>query len=270
MELAEQERTKLHKNLLYIMDEIHRICVENSINYSLFYGSLIGAVVHEGFIPWDDDIDIVMFKEDYLRFVNVCQHNLRSDFFLQSTKTEKGYLVPGQTKVRLNGTVLLEEVDAFRNIHHGVSVDIVVFEDTDENFRNVKKTKYYFSLFKDKYYYHAARKSYSIKGLIYHTMRRVLPPFTIKRTALSFEKWATQIQDSHSKYVFLPYSYPPDIYRREWLDEFRLYTFEGRQYMGFKKYDQILKVRYPSYRVIPPIDEQKTNHSYSSIVLKEL
>ena len=270
MELSIHQHKQLQQNLLYIMDEIHRICIKHNIKYSLFYGSLIGAVVHRGFIPWDDDIDLAMSKNEYRRFKEACLRELGSDFFFQTPETEAEYLVPLQTKIRLNNTLLLEEIDAFRNIHHGVSVDIVCFEDIDDNFSNLKKTKFYFSLFKDKYYYHVGKRHYSLKGLIYHSMRRALPPFTIRRTARAFVKCASQYHNSESEFVFFPFSYQDDVYRREWVNEYRLYAFEGRQFMGFARYDEILKVRYPSYMIIPPVSERRTNHQYCKVRLLDM
>ena len=72
---------KLHSVLFEMLEEIDRICSENGIKYSLFAGSALGAVRHSGFIPWDDDLDIVMMRPDYERFLRIAEKELRPEFF---------------------------------------------------------------------------------------------------------------------------------------------------------------------------------------------
>lgn len=84
--------SNLHKLLLMIADEIDRICTKNQIPYTIASGTLLGAVRHEGFIPWDDDFDISMIRKDYIRFEKACQNELdTSKFFLQTESSEEFY-----------------------------------------------------------------------------------------------------------------------------------------------------------------------------------
>ena len=73
---------KLHKSELKILDEIDRICKKNNIKYFFMGGSLLGAVRHQGFIPWDDDIDLAMPRKDYDLFVSIAPSQLSKDFLL--------------------------------------------------------------------------------------------------------------------------------------------------------------------------------------------
>lgn len=82
------------KVMLKILVEIHRICVENDITYWLEAGTLLGAIRHKGFIPWDDDCDVSMPRKDYERFLQIAQEKLPETMFLQTKETDKEYPLP--------------------------------------------------------------------------------------------------------------------------------------------------------------------------------
>ena len=82
IKITEEQRERIRKIQLEMLREVHRICEENHIKYVLGYGTMLGAVRHKGFIPWDDDVDILMLRKDYRRFREACKKELppkRSD-----------------------------------------------------------------------------------------------------------------------------------------------------------------------------------------------
>ena len=99
---------KVQDTELEIVLEIDRICREENIEYYLYYGTLIGAVRHGGFIPWDDDIDIVLFREDYDKLMKVLPEKLGEKYWLQNYDTDEEYWHL-YAKVRKKGTLYKEK-----------------------------------------------------------------------------------------------------------------------------------------------------------------
>ena len=86
------EKRKLQMLILSIAEDVTTICDENNIEYFMDGGTQLGAVRHKGFIPWDDDIDLAMKREDYDRFLRICEMNLdKNKYFLQTEGTENNY-----------------------------------------------------------------------------------------------------------------------------------------------------------------------------------
>ena len=114
----------LHLAELYILDELKRICNKHGLRYFLYGGTLLGAVRHKGFIPWDDDIDIVMPREDYDRFQKIAIDELGEDFFLQNNNTDHEFNLLF-SKIRLNNTYVREEKFDGKKMHQGIFIDIL-------------------------------------------------------------------------------------------------------------------------------------------------
>lgn len=112
---------------LKIAKEIKRICDKNNIDYILDSGTLLGAVRHNGFIPWDDDMDIAMTRKNYSKFIEVAKLELSKEFFLQTWDTDRNYPMPF-AKVRLNGTKYIENVFEKAVMHQGIYVDIFPYD----------------------------------------------------------------------------------------------------------------------------------------------
>lgn len=112
---------------LDIAKEIKRVCEENDIKYHLDSGSLLGAVRHKGFIPWDDDMDFGMLREDYEKFLLIAQSELGEGYFLQTWKTDSNYPY-AFAKIRKLGTVFQETAMINSSAHNEVFVDIFPYD----------------------------------------------------------------------------------------------------------------------------------------------
>jgi len=137
----------LRKAQLIMLDmliEFDTICKKHQLQYWLDSGTLLGAVRHQGFIPWDDDIDISMPIEDYQRLLEIANCELSREIFLQNTQTDKNFKFD-YTKLRSNKANIIEfhEKDKAVEYHQGVFVDIfpmLAIENTDDNKKQYDST----------------------------------------------------------------------------------------------------------------------------------
>ena len=131
--MAKNDLRNLQLKMLEMIKYIDRLCKENNIEYYIIFGSALGAIRHQGFIPWDDDFDIGMTYENYLKFIEVCDKKLdKKKYFLQNKDTEKEYYLSFM-KLRDITTTLIEEGNLDKNITYGVYIDIFPFVGIPKN-----------------------------------------------------------------------------------------------------------------------------------------
>lgn len=120
----------LHSCLMKIILEVDRVCEKNNITYFLGGGTLLGAVREGKLLPWDDDADLMMKREDYDKFCSLAEDELQTDFFIQNHKTDPHSHRP-YVRVRLNNTVMATEFSShFPSSHQGIFVDIFCHDKT--------------------------------------------------------------------------------------------------------------------------------------------
>ena len=127
-------RKKIWKIELDMLEEFIALCDRHNLRWFLIAGSLIGAIRHKGFIPWDDDIDIAMFRDDYIRFLRIASKELKHPLFLQSTYTEAA--CPYEfAKIHNSETTAIDTVLAKqgRDINAGIFIDIFPIDGVDDS-----------------------------------------------------------------------------------------------------------------------------------------
>lgn len=131
---ADQQRTldKLHDRLLGIMCDFDRICRENGLEYFLYGGTLLGAVRHGGFIPWDDDVDIAMRREDFERLGEIIRRECPDRYFWQTCFTDPAYPMLF-AKIRAKGTFIRESKWDDRRMNKGIYIDILPLDRFPKN-----------------------------------------------------------------------------------------------------------------------------------------
>lgn len=149
---------KLQNTELDILCEIDRVCKKNDIKYFIMYGTLLGAVRHKGFIPWDDDIDIAMPIEDYERFLKIASKELRSKYIIDHIENNKKYYLPF-AKIKNIKTTFIEKNAVNYDGNNGIWVDIFPYY----NYKINKKSKLFKVKFKIILFFHAIMLRHSLK-----------------------------------------------------------------------------------------------------------
>lgn len=120
---TDDELCRLRQIQMDMYREIRSICERHAISHVATGGSALGAVRHNGYIPWDDDLDIAMMREDYDRFLRCAREEIDPRYFVQNADTDPHY---GNyfTKIRCNGTLFVQNSDKNDKSHHGIFIDV--------------------------------------------------------------------------------------------------------------------------------------------------
>lgn len=136
-EYEPQTLSNLQATELEILEKIKEICDLNNIGYCLIYGSLIGAVRHQGFIPWDDDMDIAMFRDDYEKFKVIFNQQAGANFYFHTSENTKGYS-SAVGRVMKVGTKCIPYCYRKAKFEYGVYIDIFVMDKATHAMKKIK------------------------------------------------------------------------------------------------------------------------------------
>lgn len=261
---------KLHACQLLIGEEIKRLCEKHGIRYFMIAGTLLGAVRHGGAIPWDDDMDIGMLREDYERFLQVAATDLDERFFLQTTATDPHYGLPF-AKVLLCGTVLTEANGGSR-ARHGIFVDVFPFdvapEDEDEAKRHDKRTYFYKRLLLAKRNYQVSNKGEYVKKTVYFLLSVLALFWRGDKLCAKLDAEITRYNGQTSRKIVNiggAYGYKKETILREWVEETVDLPFDGSALAAPAQYKAYLEAFYGDYMTPPPEDKRYNRHSVTEL-----
>lgn len=259
---------KVQLTLLEIAKEIKRVCEENDIRYFLYRGTFLGAVRHQGFIPWDDDMDFAMLREDYDRFCRIAPEKLGSNFVFQNWHTDERYALPFG-KVRKRGTVYVESKCAVLE-ENGLYIDIYPLDyapaqqDRDALAKKLLHT-FRVKLMKSGYTpWKEEEKTILYKRVGYIPYQAAAMLTTHQKLIGAYEKALRAPEKSDTLYEqsALPVTYYFDLSH---YSETAMYPFEDTFFPGPKDYHRVLSALYGDYRKLPPEDQRENRHQIKEI-----
>ncbi len=248
---------------LEILRELKRVCDANGINYYLAFGTCLGAVRHKGFIPWDDDVDVLMFYDDVQKLMKV-RKQFKSNFFLQSKGTDPEFDC-SLLRLRNSNTTCIEKEEVGLDINHGVFVDIYPLYYAPKSkwglTVNIWRSWLYRLLIAERVPYNHGKMMKIISSVVLGLFKGEARKKQINnfKRALCNPKDNGYVLDYYGLDVtlFSATCYPSECFRKP-----AEIMFEGELFKAPTDPDLFLKTRYGDYMKLPPEEKQVPHHSY--------
>ena len=253
-------RKKIWAICIDLLLEFDRVCKKNNLTYYLSYGTLLGAIRHKGFIPWDDDVDVMMPRNDYNKLISLYSE-FKDPYFLQNPYTDKDCYF-SYLKLRNKKTTYINTPFAFNNYCFGIMLDIFPIDNWIENGGTERHNKIKKSIFNLSTWMRKNNPNLSEKDLNRVKELPEIQPLTewkkIQNIAQSFNDVKTDCVCSSCLTV---YSLNKSVWKKVWFKDTVEVNFEGYTFPAPAKYDKLLTTIYGNYNIFPPKEERGNWHS---------
>lgn len=256
---------ELKKIQLDILEVIDNFCREHNIHYTLACGTMLGAVRHKGYIPWDDDIDIYLTRSDYNKLIDWFPESIDSIALISMERNNKWNRSYAQAYN--NKTILKECID--NSIDRGVCIDVYPLDrvpDNDGDWLSYnKKRRMLIHLYEIKYI-KLVKERTIMKNAILLIGKLLLLPFSSRFLAHLISKYAQIHNNKGYKRLFecVQGMLQKKPFSSSLMEEFEAIPFEDRKFMAMKDYDAYLKNGYGNYMQLPPEEKQVSHHLFKA------
>lgn len=257
--LYELQRTELE--ILKVVDDF---CKNHNIEYSLYAGTALGAVRHRGFIPWDDDVDIIMTRDEYEKFYDEWNKSGIEGYYFQVPDYDNGKTSNiNHCKVRKDNTILLSQGEDINVDHNGVWIDIFILDKIKDNYLS-KLYIYTWATIRNIFSRNriGIQTNYLVKILFNICMKipRRIKNYILKKSNIKIRRFNNLIDN----YIWVDLAtikafkicYPKNL-----TENFIDIKFEDCNMQIFKDYNLLLELEYGDYMKFPPVEEQVCKHN---------
>lgn len=247
---------EFHNRLLEIMKQVHKICMDNNIQYTLIGGSLIGAIRHQGFIPWDDDMDIGMTWDNYVRFLQIIKNYKHEWLEFDYPDSRRDYY-QAFIKAYDSRTTFVEEQHSLKQAR-GIFIDIMPFSNAGNSFRyaclNFQFHKLLLAFYRRKGYDLGKSR---IKEISFSFVGKI---FSNHFWNFLINKHYKCLNRKETIYVSDMDGNTKGIVKADYFQNYKLVKFENCSLMIISRYDDYLKHVFGNYMQLPPLEEQVPHH----------
>ena len=259
--MKELSRDELRETQISILDYFASICQKYNLTYWLHFGTLLGAVRHKGYIPWDDDIDVAMLREDYEKLIKVFSSIKNGRYRFSCVENDPECMYP-MGKLIDESTVLYEVGEA--GIKIGVYIDVFVYDnapmDELERKKAFERLDFYGRLRKYQLPWGEAELSFKRIGAL--TLKKVIGLLPRQYFTRKIVRIAEKYRNEDTGYVYNitdPYYYNRTVVEKSLFTKQTEVEFEGKIFKAPADYDKLLRILYGDYMKIPSIEEQQAS-----------
>jgi len=267
VQMNEKELRQLQMIQLEMLMEVDRICKKCGIKYNIIAGTLLGAIRHGGYIPWDDDADVALLRYEYEKFRKACRTELDTTrFYFQDHRNTKGYRW-GYGKLRRKGTLFIRENQEHMIYQQGIFIDIFPLDGVPDYhlLRSVKN----FECFCVRKVLWAKVGKIAESNFLKRQVYKLLDQIPEKVIFQYYHRMIWSANRKNTRMVrILMFPTPNNEYGyyRNWYENSVDTKFEGKIFSGIKDYDSYLAFKYGDYMKIPPKEKRKV-HPISKLKL---
>ena len=273
-ELTNHEMQKVELDVLRVLA---KICEEQGLDYFLMYGTLLGAARHKGFIPWDDDLDIMMKRPNYEKLLKyLMEHEeelMPYKLFSNRNNLEYPFMIARFCDTRYQYVGNNE-----KDCGMGIFVDIYPLDGAGHSWKEVKRNGNYYR-FLSSMCFLASRERFFLDHEEYSSKRSIKQtiikfPLYIIAKALGVKFWFNRLEPLKDKYKYedclyvgpttWQSDYKRDVMKKEWVDSTVFAEFEGEKYRVPLEYKKVLKHKYGNYMEMPPEEKRVATHDYKA------
>lgn len=250
---------------LDILTVIDRFCRANGVKYSMGCGTMLGAARHKGYIPWDDDIDIYLLREEYEKLIESFPkevENVKLAALQRDRLWDRAYAKAYDCRTEMQ--------DGGRKYCVGVGIDVFPIDrvpaDKEEWLQYDKKRRVYqlFYEWKNSMIFRKGRELWKYAFLPFTKL--LLLPFSSRRIAVFLESYSMKYRELDTPYVFecCQGIFQSRPFKRSALENIIDMPFEDRVFCGMRDYDEYLSKSYGDWRKLPPKEKQKSHHIFNA------
>lgn len=261
-EITAEELKEIQMSLLDYFDEF---CNKNRLKYTLACGTLLGAVRHKGYIPWDDDIDVYMERDDYDKLLSLYNNNENSHIKLMSIENNPSYSFLF-AKLVDDRTSLIED---YNIMPIGVNIDIFPLDSIEHQTVSENKINKRLSMLKAMWLvkvHHVSKRMSIVKNGALIIAKLFTFPFSMRYLAQKINELAKSNNSSNHKYMFelsMNSTYKKG-FKRESFGKTIDIEFEGKYYKAMSGYDEYLTASFGDYMQLPPVEDRVTHHFFKA------
>lgn len=267
--MSEEELKQLQIIQQDLIREVQRICKKCGIHFNMVGGTMLGAIRHKGYIPWDDDADIGFLRTEYEKFREACKTELDHEkYYFQDLRDTEGYRW-GYGKLRRKNTEFIRLNQEFMPFEKGISIDLMPFDNVPDFW--MARRMHFFCCFMFRKFFWAEVGCHSEKKQWLRLIYRIMSWIPMRAVVKRYQKFIDAGQRKKTRLVrILTFPTPKGVYgyERDWYTHLKMYPFEDMWLPGAEDYDGYLRVKYGDYMKMPPVENRKV-HPISKLKLLE-